>query len=301
MLKGSTTVWAWLRGSAIDQQFPPEVLKVLGTRRRSKKSSTLLDGGLQNCPDGFGQQLIAAPGDLAGRPCGMNPRREECFIGVNVADSRYYALVQQKLPYRRFAAAAPAVKISAGECLAKRFRTMVCKQRVLQRIILSPEDQPETAIVIETEIPAVAQENIEMVVFARGNGNFVCLQETGHAEMEDQVSIWTAEQKILASPFDGLNGLSGKFCGDFRCHRPAHSRIAHDDPGHRLTCDAGNDPPSDNLNFGEFRHFANLVWRLFVQRWRQCRGHRRRRWFPNRTWRCAAAAHTGVSPSAWCP
>ena len=155
MFDRSTTVRAWLPRSTVDQQFQTEVLKVLGTCTGIKQGSALVDGSPQDGLYRFGQQFVSDQGDTPGRSRGVDARHKKRFVGVDVADSSHDALVQEKLSYRRLTAAASLVEVGTVKGLIKGFRPVVCEQRMSVRVILGPDDQPETAIIIETQIRPV--------------------------------------------------------------------------------------------------------------------------------------------------
>src|SRR5690606_30781905 len=134
---------------------------------------------------------------------------EQAFRGVDVADADDGMAVHEKELDGRGATTRGGMQPVAGEGIRERLDAQRSDEGMSRGIVPDPERGAETARVAQAQ-GLSAEDEIEMLVLPRRLAGGHQAQAAGHAQVQDQRTLFEAEQQILAAPVDVAQGLSGE-------------------------------------------------------------------------------------------
>lgn len=172
----------------------------------------------------------------------MNAGREECFIGVDIADAADKTLVQEQ----RLDGAFSSLE-ARKECLEIKLQGVGAD--ALLRLFGVEFEAAELAHVVEQQHTVFEFEE-GAGVFARGG---VPKEIAGHTEMDIEQTTVELDQNLLAMTADANDCGSGKSA--FGCPVIAASDSFGGDRrrSDSLTADVAGDRADDGFHFGQFR------------------------------------------------
>ncbi len=127
----------------------------------------------------------------------------------------------------------------------QRLDAEVRDQRMRVDIVGCPEHGAEAPRIAQPQ-HAVAQHEVEVIVFLRRCARREHAQASGHAQMQYQMAVAAIDQQIFAAPFHRAYRAPGKLAHSLR-HRPAQPRLAY--------FDGRNNPAGKLRRKAAARHF----------------------------------------------
>src|SRR5437879_3249878 len=183
----------------------------------------------------------------------MDARPEQAFVRVDVPDSDHDASVHQQLLDADIAAARGAMEKLGGEALAERLDAELREQRVAGDVPGAPQHHAEAARIAEAQRRA-AENEIQMIVLARGRPRVDHAQAPRHAQMQDERAAVALEQQILATPHQPFYDPPDDEACEVPRHAPAQIGVAHGDAGDGLAEHERLDAAAGDLDFRQLWH-----------------------------------------------
>src|SRR3990172_4283922 len=149
----------------------------------------------------------------------MDRGEVQALRGVDIADADDAPAVHQELLDRGAVRASERVQPVGVEGARQRLDAHVTEKRMLRGRLRGPEHRAEAARVAQAQDPrrlargaatAVADNQVEMVVFSGNRARGDEAQASRHAQVQDQVAVAAIEQQALAAPYDRAHFASGE-------------------------------------------------------------------------------------------
>ena len=185
------------------------------------------------------------------RRCGRpDPRPEQRFAGVDIADADDQMIVHQRKLDRCAAAARRAPKVVRVAGRVERFGAEPGQEGVRLGRRRQPEHRAEAARVVVTQRHPGIEDDVDMVMQAARRRLAERAQAAGHPKMDQQGVGAEAEQQVFAAPMNGIHGTPGDARREPAGNRPAQPAVVYVHDRHPAGDHEREDPSQRGFDFG---------------------------------------------------
>lgn len=121
-----------------------------------------------------------------------------------------------------------------------------------------PQHGPETPRIRESEVRAVFQHDVHMVMLSRLAWAIEYAQTTRHSQMDQQVPAFrpvaAIEQQVFPAPRDAEHSLARNALGKEVRNLPAQALFSYDQRTYFLPFETGQKAETSRFHFGKFGH-----------------------------------------------
>ena len=238
-----------------DEALLRRAVAAVGRAEVADRGALRLDAGLERRDDGRVEAGDAGAREAPGGRRGMDPRREQRLVGVDVADAGDDALVEERGLDRRLAARERARQVG-GRPVAQRLGPELAGEPGLGAV-LGDAPGAEAARVGVGEVGAVVEQRARaQEARSLSGGAAQPEQVAGHAQVDEQRgAVVELDDQVLAAPAERLDAHALQPRG----HRLGRLRIGqavveHLDLGERAAAEVREQPPPHRLDLGELGH-----------------------------------------------